>query len=139
MYSSYVCLNICLNIYIYIYFFLQNRMMHFIVTLFLCSRCLSYDTATSRAHYITSESPPLSFSADSKGKYNNTPFLNFFIKLLHDATCNYYCILLQFMNVMSNPLSIIQTYLMTQNLLLGSTEPYWHLHHTWYIFRFESF
>ncbi|XP_011689639.1 PREDICTED: CDK5 and ABL1 enzyme substrate 2 isoform X2 [Wasmannia auropunctata] len=29
-------------------------------------RCLSYDTATNRAHYITSESPPLSFSADSK-------------------------------------------------------------------------
>ncbi|XP_012225382.1 CDK5 and ABL1 enzyme substrate 2 isoform X1 [Linepithema humile] len=28
--------------------------------------CLSYDTATSRTHYITSESPPLSFSADSK-------------------------------------------------------------------------
>ncbi|XP_011881810.1 PREDICTED: CDK5 and ABL1 enzyme substrate 2 isoform X2 [Vollenhovia emeryi] len=28
-------------------------------------RCLSYDTATNRAHYITSESPPLSFS-DSK-------------------------------------------------------------------------
>ncbi|XP_077281682.1 CDK5 and ABL1 enzyme substrate 2 isoform X2 [Temnothorax americanus] len=29
-------------------------------------RCLSYDTATNRAHYITSESPPLSFSGDSK-------------------------------------------------------------------------
>ncbi|KAL0122354.1 hypothetical protein PUN28_007228 [Cardiocondyla obscurior] len=29
-------------------------------------RCLSYDTATNRAHYITSESPPLSFSADTK-------------------------------------------------------------------------
>ncbi|XP_018370544.1 PREDICTED: CDK5 and ABL1 enzyme substrate 2 isoform X2 [Trachymyrmex cornetzi] len=29
-------------------------------------RCLSYDTATNRAHYITSESPPLSFSVDSK-------------------------------------------------------------------------
>ncbi|XP_011159340.2 CDK5 and ABL1 enzyme substrate 2 isoform X2 [Solenopsis invicta] len=29
-------------------------------------RCLSYDTATNRAHYITSESPPLSFSTDSK-------------------------------------------------------------------------
>ncbi|XP_018370537.1 PREDICTED: CDK5 and ABL1 enzyme substrate 2 isoform X1 [Trachymyrmex cornetzi] len=28
--------------------------------------CLSYDTATNRAHYITSESPPLSFSVDSK-------------------------------------------------------------------------
>ncbi|XP_072748592.1 CDK5 and ABL1 enzyme substrate 2 isoform X1 [Anoplolepis gracilipes] len=28
--------------------------------------CLSYDTATNRTHYITSESPPLSFSADSK-------------------------------------------------------------------------
>ncbi|XP_071563210.1 uncharacterized protein [Temnothorax nylanderi] len=28
--------------------------------------CLSYDTATNRAHYITSESPPLSFSGDSK-------------------------------------------------------------------------
>ncbi|XP_011061438.1 PREDICTED: CDK5 and ABL1 enzyme substrate 2 isoform X2 [Acromyrmex echinatior] len=29
-------------------------------------RCLSYDTATNRAHYITSESPPLSYSVDSK-------------------------------------------------------------------------
>ncbi|XP_029174337.1 CDK5 and ABL1 enzyme substrate 2 isoform X2 [Nylanderia fulva] len=29
-------------------------------------RCLSYDTATNRTHYITSESPPLSFSTDSK-------------------------------------------------------------------------
>ncbi|EGI61306.1 PREDICTED: CDK5 and ABL1 enzyme substrate 2 isoform X1 [Acromyrmex echinatior] len=28
--------------------------------------CLSYDTATNRAHYITSESPPLSYSVDSK-------------------------------------------------------------------------
>ncbi|XP_029174338.1 uncharacterized protein LOC114942979 isoform X3 [Nylanderia fulva] len=28
--------------------------------------CLSYDTATNRTHYITSESPPLSFSTDSK-------------------------------------------------------------------------
>ncbi|XP_011644309.1 CDK5 and ABL1 enzyme substrate 2 isoform X1 [Pogonomyrmex barbatus] len=28
--------------------------------------CLSYDTATNRAHYITSESPPLSFNTDSK-------------------------------------------------------------------------
>ncbi|XP_018047344.1 PREDICTED: CDK5 and ABL1 enzyme substrate 2 isoform X1 [Atta colombica] len=32
-------------------------------------RCLSYDTATNRAHYITSESPPLSFSVDSKGSF----------------------------------------------------------------------
>ncbi|EZA56363.1 hypothetical protein DMN91_010294 [Ooceraea biroi] len=28
--------------------------------------CLSYDTATNRTHYITSESPPLSYSAESK-------------------------------------------------------------------------
>lgn len=38
---------------------------------FFYFRCLSYDTATNRAHYITSESPPLSFSADSKSEYKN--------------------------------------------------------------------
>ncbi|XP_026675629.1 CDK5 and ABL1 enzyme substrate 2 isoform X2 [Ceratina calcarata] len=30
------------------------------------SRCLSYDTATHRAQHVTPESPPLSFTADSK-------------------------------------------------------------------------
>ncbi|XP_076619551.1 CDK5 and ABL1 enzyme substrate 2 isoform X4 [Colletes latitarsis] len=32
----------------------------------MVSRCLSYDTATHRAQHVTPESPPLSFSADSK-------------------------------------------------------------------------
>ncbi|XP_076176613.1 CDK5 and ABL1 enzyme substrate 2 isoform X2 [Ptiloglossa arizonensis] len=32
----------------------------------MVSRCLSYDTATHRAQHLTPESPPLSFSADSK-------------------------------------------------------------------------
>lgn len=32
-------------------------------------RCLSYDTATHRAQHVTPESPPLSFSAESKGVY----------------------------------------------------------------------
>ncbi|XP_011141432.1 CDK5 and ABL1 enzyme substrate 2 isoform X2 [Harpegnathos saltator] len=43
------------------------ELMHFIPNKHhIVQRCLSYDTATNRAHYITSESPPLSFSADSK-------------------------------------------------------------------------
>ncbi|XP_053974928.1 CDK5 and ABL1 enzyme substrate 2 isoform X2 [Hylaeus anthracinus] len=32
----------------------------------MVSRCLSYDTATHRTQHVTPESPPLSFSADSK-------------------------------------------------------------------------
>ncbi|XP_015429098.1 PREDICTED: CDK5 and ABL1 enzyme substrate 2 isoform X2 [Dufourea novaeangliae] len=32
----------------------------------MVSRCLSYDTATHRAQHLTPESPPLSFSTDSK-------------------------------------------------------------------------
>lgn len=45
--------------------------------LFLNFRCLSYDTATNRTHYITSESPPLSFNADSKGEHKKYIKFNF--------------------------------------------------------------
>lgn len=58
-------------IYIYIYIACQKikQIYIFILTFFFYFRCLSYDTATNRTHYITSESPPLSFSADSKGEH----------------------------------------------------------------------
>lgn len=48
-------------------------------------RCLSYDTATNRAHYITSESPPLSFSADSKGEHNKMFLLICCYKVTHNT------------------------------------------------------
>ncbi|KAG7208861.1 hypothetical protein KM043_015045 [Ampulex compressa] len=50
----------------------------------MVSRCLSYDTATHRAQHLTPESPPLSFSVDSKVLEWEEPSMQYNPNLLDD-------------------------------------------------------